>query len=1176
MRKLILAFLAGAAAAPLAAQTATLVKDINTRSDTAGSLFEHLTAVGGNLFFTTSGQVTGEDLWVSDGTAAGTRDLLHPCPGSCGSGVTFLGSLRKVLLFSEDGAFFGGYQLWRSDGSAPGTFRLAPGVAASGGLAALNALDAAFAFVGCTVTTPPSCGLWRTDGRAEGTVRLKDLGNVQIGEMAVAGRRLFFPVTDHGALSLWSSDGTAAGTSRIKTLSPGLPGNLAAAGPRLLFFVTGSDQKPELWTSDGTSGGTFALQSFSSADLFAPLVTAGGRAYFVADDGVLGQEVWTSDGTPAGTRRVTGFSLDNTFISALQAFGNRVFFIASDGVHGYQIWSTAGTLDSTTAVTTPCTGCNFVNTATELTAAANGLVFPADDGVHGSEPWITDGTAQGTHLIADLCPGDCESIGPDNREMTPTPQGVLFSALDPSGSEDLWRTDGTAAGTVRLSALGAGGRILPDSDRPPIHLEAASLGATLFFGASNAAGPALWATTEHAAARRVAVVGPQGSSSSPYFLTPYGDRLLFFTPPDNSAGGAASAMWITQGTEEGMEPFGVGLGYISAAESVQSAGLAFFRLSTTDAGHVLVRSDGTDAGSEILAYPAEPGITVFNGRVFFALPGSTAPEIWSTDGTSAGTRKEFALPDGTPEAGYVSAPGTGLYFITGDVNGSKVWRSDGTLAGTQPLADLPPTFFTLTDYSPAFTRLGSRVLFVAPGNSVRSTDGTPAGTVALTNGGVPLGQTYRLVPFNGAVYFFGATAGARGIFRTDGTSAGTVFIQEVPGLTDGTLADAQLVAGGGRLWFTNDDSDHSTELWSSDGTPGGAAMVKDIVPGPDGSYPAWLTFAGGRLFFSADDGVHGVELWQSDGTAAGTRLVQDIAPLASSSAPDRLTVAGDRLYFTADDGPTGRELWSLPLSGAGGCQPSQPSDTALCLGGRYRVEARWRDFAGNAADGHAVPLTADTGTFWFFDPTNVETIVKVLDGRAVNGHVWVFYGALSNVEYTLTVTDTQTGLTRQYYNPPGQLASTGDVYAFGPLGANGANPTPPVAVAAASPLPLISEWQDKAAAVPCQASAEQLCLNGARFGVTVTWKDFQGHTGQGTAAPISGDTGTFWFFSAANIELVVKALDGRPVNGHFWLFFGALSNVQYTVTVTDSVTGAMRKYTNPSGRFASVADTLAF
>ena len=113
-------------------------------------------------------------------------------------------------------------------------------------------------------------------------------------------------------------------------------------------------------------------------------------------------------------------------------------------------------------------------------------------------------------------------------------------------------------------------------------------------------------------------------------------------------------------------------------------------------------------------------------------------------------------------------------------------------------------------------------------------------------------------------------------------------------------------------------------------------------------------------------------------------------------------------------------------------------------------------------------------------------------------------------------------------------------------------------------------------AVPCQASAEQLCLNGGRFGVTVTWKDFQGHTGQGTAAAISGDTGTFWFFNAANVELVVKALDGRAVNGHFWIFFGALSNVEYTVTVTDSQTGAVRRYTNPSGRFASVADTLAF
>src|SRR6185436_8700019 len=214
------------------------------------------------------------------------------------------------------------------------------------------------------------------------------------------------------------------------------------------------------------------------------------------------------------------------------------------------------------------------------------------------------------------------------------------------------------------------------------------------------------------------------------------------------------------------------------------------------------------------------------------------------------------------------------------------------------------------------------------------------------------------------------------------------------------------------------------------------------------------------------------------------------------------------------------------------------------------------------------------GYFWFFSPTNVEAVVKVLDGRGVNGHVWVFYGALSNVDYTITVTDTETGVTRRYHNPQGQLASVGDTKGFGPLGAYSA--APPVIEAPPSPLPLIAERVDRTSAVPCQASAQRLCLNGNRFAVEVAWKDFDNHTGTGTAVPLTPDTGTFWFFNAANVELVVKVLDGRPVNGKFWLFYGALSNVEYTVTVTDTETGVVRTYRNPSGRFASVADTGAF
>ncbi|MCP4654375.1 MAG: hypothetical protein GY856_03040, partial [bacterium] len=110
----------------------------------------------------------------------------------------------------------------------------------------------------------------------------------------------------------------------------------------------------------------------------------------------------------------------------------------------------------------------------------------------------------------------------------------------------------------------------------------------------------------------------------------------------------------------------------------------------------------------------------------------------------------------------------------------------------------------------------------------------------------------------------------------------------------------------------------------------------------------------------------------------------------------------------------------------------------------------------------------------------------------------------------------------------------------------------------------------------CTASATALCLLDRRFQVEVTWTDFQGGTGEGWAIPLTSDTGYFWFFDDQNIELVVKTLDGRVINDHYWVFYGALSNVAYTLTVTDTVTREARTYVNPSGIFASVGDTQAF
>ncbi len=266
--------------------------------------------------------------------------------------------------------------------------------------------------------------------------------------------------------------------------------------------------------------------------------------------------------------------------------------------------------------------------------------------------------------------------------------------------------------------------------------------------------------------------------------------------------------------------------------------------------------------------------------------------------------------------------------------------------------------------------------------------------------------------------------------------------------------------------------------------------------------------------------------------------------------------------------------------------PAAPSDCeadldTLCLGagGRFRVEAAWRDQrSGDFGIGQAIPGSDRTGYFWFFNQENVELVVKALDGRPVNGKHWLFYGALSDVEYAITVLDTETGELRRYDNVAGSICGLGDTGAFpiapalgGAAGGAAAGRSfdafelPPAALAAAG-----------STGSACGGAPEDLCLVDDRFRVSVTWRDQRtGDTGVGTAEPFGPRTGFFWFFNAANVELVVKLLDGRPINGHFWVFYGALSDVEYTITVLDTVTQRTAVYTNPPGNICGRGDTTA-
>ncbi len=251
--------------------------------------------------------------------------------------------------------------------------------------------------------------------------------------------------------------------------------------------------------------------------------------------------------------------------------------------------------------------------------------------------------------------------------------------------------------------------------------------------------------------------------------------------------------------------------------------------------------------------------------------------------------------------------------------------------------------------------------------------------------------------------------------------------------------------------------------------------------------------------------------------------------------------------------------------------------STLCLANRFRAEVAFQSGPGGNGSGQAVPLTGDTGAFWFFDPANVELVVKAIDGNALNDHFWIFYGALSNVQYDLTVTDTVTGVQKVYHNPAGTMASRADTRAF-------QEPGPPPPAAAAS---FLQEPQSMAlpeevicppgTGVPCCPPVPWLpCLHGGRFSVDVTWRTAAGQTGSGQVVELSSDSVYVWFFDQDNVELVIKILDGRGLNGKFWVFYGALSDVEYTIRVTDNLTGKVKTYHNPAGTMASRADTSAF
>ncbi|MYA08291.1 MAG: hypothetical protein F4172_10140 [Holophagales bacterium] len=257
-------------------------------------------------------------------------------------------------------------------------------------------------------------------------------------------------------------------------------------------------------------------------------------------------------------------------------------------------------------------------------------------------------------------------------------------------------------------------------------------------------------------------------------------------------------------------------------------------------------------------------------------------------------------------------------------------------------------------------------------------------------------------------------------------------------------------------------------------------------------------------------------------------------------------------------------------------EPCEASDETLCLhDGRYEVKAKWwTDDAGTSPAVVVPKATKNSGLLRFFDANNWEILIKVLDGCSVNDHHWVYAASTTDLGYSIVVTDTATGAVREYTNEPGQPApAITDATAF-PRACS----VPVAAGASAAPIAPAPEALLAASHSGCEEAGSSLCLVDGRFEVKVDWSTADGQNGPASMVPGgTNNSGLFTFFDANNWEMLIKVLDGCAVNGNFWVYSAAATDLGLDITVTDTDTDATWRYTKEPGPPApAITDAAAF
>jgi ELWxxDGT repeat protein len=483
--------------------------------------------------------------------------------------------------------------------------------------------------------------------------------------------------------------------------------------------------------------------------------------------------------------------------------------------------------------------------------------------------------AQPVQLVRDINsrPAPAESLP---RSFVRVGGNTFFSARTAASGRELWRTDGTAGGTIQLTEIVAG------------------------IGDGN-----------------------------PDLLTPFGQQLLF-AAGDQTAG---QSLWTSDGTLAGTRQ----LRQFEGALAIAAASLPGLALVATTTE--LWRTDGTVAGTVLLRQMPAMSLNVFNSaRLGNELLFTRADEVWRTDGTAAGTRlisaralfsnlavigsrAFFGAPDGlrsydgatvqtiAPGAApwLVSAAGTTVFW-----GSSQLFALDTQTPGAQPQPLGISAFFL----QPLGNRMAIYSEQLRGGVDVWLSDGTAAGTtVALDlEPEAIFGRMFTL----GAQLLFGVARGPLNSRRVElwRIVANPTQVTVLATFRDDSWPDSMAVDAAGQLALFRGTDAAGAEPWVTDGTVAGTRLLRDLetTPATASSGPYLLQRVGNLVYCGASDGFVGSELWRTDGVSA--QLVADLEPGREGTVPYSIGSHAGYLYFLGNS-PRTYGLWSLaPSRGA--------------------------------------------------------------------------------------------------------------------------------------------------------------------------------------------------------------------------------------------------------------------